>query len=158
IASEPRLMPHLHLSLQAGHDMILKRMKRRHTTAQAVAFCNDLRARRPEIVFGADFIAGFPTETDAMAEATAPHLAACGLTYPPVFPFSAREGTPAARMPQLSGTVVKQRAARLRHAGDAAVARHLATLAGATLDLLVEQEALARTPTFAPVKLTAAAK
>jgi threonylcarbamoyladenosine tRNA methylthiotransferase MtaB len=157
LGHEPRLMPHLHLSLQAGHDMILKRMKRRHTTAQAVAFCNALRARRPDIVFGADLIAGFPTETDAMFEASLAHVADCGLTYLHVFPFSARERTPAARMPQLQGNVVKDRAARLRAAGAQAVARHLSTLDGATLDVLVEQDALARTPSFAPVKLTAAA-
>ena len=157
LASEPRLMPHLHLSLQAGHDMILKRMKRRHTTAQAVAFCEALRDRRPEIVFGADFIAGFPTETNEMAEATLQHVADCGLTYLHVFPFSARDKTPAARMPQLQGNIIKGRAARLRKAGEAAVARHLRTLAGATLDLLVEQDVLARAPSFAPVKLSAAA-
>jgi threonylcarbamoyladenosine tRNA methylthiotransferase MtaB len=157
LATEPRLMPHLHLSLQAGHDMILKRMKRRHTTAQAVAFCDALRARRPEMVFGADFIAGFPTETDEMFETTLRHVDECGLTYLHVFPFSARERTPAARMPQLPGNIGKQRAARLRQAGEAAVARHLRTLAGTTLDVLVEQEALARAPSFAPVKLSAAA-
>ena len=157
LAGEPRLMPHLHLSLQAGHDMILKRMKRRHATAQSVAFCDALRARRPEIVFGADLIAGFPTESEAMFEATLAHIDACGLTYLHVFPFSARERTPAARMPQLPGNVVKDRAARLRDAGAKALARHLATLNGATLDVLVEQEALARAPSFAPVKLSATA-
>jgi threonylcarbamoyladenosine tRNA methylthiotransferase MtaB len=146
-------MPHLHLSLQAGHDMILKRMKRRHTTAQAVDFCDALRARRPDIVFGADFIAGFPTETDEMFETTLRHVEDCGLTYLHVFPFSARDKTPAARMPQLPGNVIKTRAARLRKAGEAALSRHLATLAGATLDLLVEQDTLARAPSFAPVKL-----
>ncbi len=157
LATEMRLMPHLHLSLQAGHDMILKRMKRRHTTAQAVAFCAALRARRPEIVFGADFIAGFPTETNAMFDATLAHVAGCGLTYLHVFPFSARERTPAARMPQLPGNIVKERAARLRKVGEDAVARHLQTLTGETLDVLVEQEALARAPSFAPVKLSATA-
>jgi len=153
VATHERLMPHLHLSLQAGHDMILKRMKRRHTTAQAVAFCDALRARRPEIVFGADLIAGFPTETDAMFEATLSHVRDCGLTYLHVFPFSARERTPAARMPQLKGDVVKARAARLREAGSAALADHLASLKGRDVDLLVEQDLSARTPTFAPVKL-----
>jgi threonylcarbamoyladenosine tRNA methylthiotransferase MtaB len=157
LGCEPRLMPHLHLSLQAGHGMILKRMKRRHTTAQAVAFCDALRTRRPEIVFGADLIAGFPTETDAMFDATLRHVADCGLTYLHVFPFSARERTPAARMPQLPGNVVKERAAQLRNAGAVALAQHLATLNGAMLDVLVEQDALARAPSFAPVKLSAMA-
>jgi threonylcarbamoyladenosine tRNA methylthiotransferase MtaB len=155
-AHEPRVMPHLHLSLQAGHDMILKRMKRRHTTAQAVAFCDALRARRPEIVFGADLIAGFPTETDEMFEATLDHVRACGLTYLHVFPFSARERTPAARMPQLAGNIVKQRAARLRAAGAEAMALHLASLTGQEIELLVEQDLIARSPTYAPVKLARA--
>ncbi|NOT42462.1 MAG: tRNA (N(6)-L-threonylcarbamoyladenosine(37)-C(2))-methylthiotransferase MtaB [Alphaproteobacteria bacterium] len=153
-ASEQRLMPHLHLSLQAGHDMILKRMKRRHTTAQAVAFCNALRARRPGIVFGADLIAGFPTETDEMFEATLDHVRACGLTYLHAFPFSARAGTPAARMPQLKGNVVKERAARLRAAGALNVKQHLESLRGLDVDVLVEKGDLARSPTFAPVKLS----
>lgn len=154
VASETRLMPHLHLSLQAGHDMILKRMKRRHTTAQAVAFCDTLRARRSDIVFGADLIAGFPTETDAMFEATLDHVRACGLTYLHVFPFSARERTPAARMPQLNGAIVKARAARLRVAGAVALERHLASLKGHDVDVLVERDDIARGPTFAPVKLS----
>ncbi len=154
VAREERLMPHLHLSLQAGHDMILKRMKRRHTTAQAVAFCDVLRARRPDIVFGADLIAGFPTETDEMFEATLNHVRDCGLTYLHVFPFSARERTPAARMPQVKGNVIKARAARLRDAGALAVTQHLASLNGREVDLLVEQDVSARTPTFAPVKLS----
>jgi threonylcarbamoyladenosine tRNA methylthiotransferase MtaB len=156
VAREERLMPHLHLSLQAGHDMILKRMKRRHTTAQAVAFCDALRARRPDIVFGADLIAGFPTETDEMFEATLNHVRDCGLTYLHVFPFSARERTPAARMPQVKGNVIKVRAARLRGAGALAVTQHLASLNGCEVDLLVEQDVSARTPTFAPVKLARA--
>ncbi|MBP6011555.1 MAG: tRNA (N(6)-L-threonylcarbamoyladenosine(37)-C(2))-methylthiotransferase MtaB [Alphaproteobacteria bacterium] len=151
--SEVRLMPHLHLSLQAGHDMILKRMKRRHTTAQAVAFCDAIRARRRDVVFGADFIAGFPTETDEMFEATLEHARACGLTYLHVFPFSARERTPAARMPQLPGNIVKARAARLRALGAEAVSRHLASLAGLDMEVLVEKGDLGRSPTFAPVKL-----
>ncbi len=157
IATNPRMMPHLHLSLQAGHDMILKRMKRRHTTAQAVAFCARMRGLRPEIVFGADLIAGFPTETHEMFEATLRHVADCGLTYLHVFPFSARERTPAARMPQVRGDVIKARAARLRAAGTEAVAAHLASLMGRDVEVLVEQDVMARTPTFAPVKLTAAA-
>ena len=153
VANEPRLMPHLHLSLQAGHDMILKRMKRRHTTAQAVAFCDALRARRSDIVFGADFIAGFPTETGSMFEATLDHVRACGLTYLHVFPFSARERTPAARMPQLKGDIVKARAARLRAVGADAVAQHLQALKGVDVHVLVERDDIARSPTFAPVKL-----
>lgn len=154
VTTEQRLMPHLHLSLQAGHDMILKRMKRRHTTAQAVAFCETLRARRSDIVFGADLIAGFPTETDAMFEATLEHVRACGLTYLHVFPFSARERTPAARMPQLPVDVVKARAARLRAVGADAVQLHLAALKGAEIEVLVEKNDIARTPTFAPVRLS----
>jgi threonylcarbamoyladenosine tRNA methylthiotransferase MtaB len=155
-AGEARVMPHLHLSLQAGHDMILKRMKRRHTTAQAVAFCERLRALRPEIVFGADLIAGFPTETEAMFEATLAHVRDSGLTFLHVFPFSARQQTPAARMPQLPGNVIKERAARLRAAGSEALARHLATLPGLEIELLVEQDLTARTPTYATVKLSQA--
>lgn len=155
VAAEPRLMPHLHLSLQAGHDMILKRMKRRHTTAQAVAFCDRMRALRPDIVFGADLIAGFPTETDEMFDSTLQHTIDCGLTYLHVFPFSARERTPAARMPQLPGNIVKERAARLRAAGADAFAKHLASLTGRDVDLLVEQDLIARSPTYAPVKLNA---
>jgi threonylcarbamoyladenosine tRNA methylthiotransferase MtaB len=154
VTTEQRLMPHLHLSLQAGHDMILKRMKRRHTTAQAVAFCETLRARRSDIVFGADLIAGFPTETDAMFEATLEHVRACGLTYLHVFPFSARERTPAARMPQLPVDVVKARAARLRAVGADAVQLHLVALKGAEIEVLVEKNDIARTPTFAPVRLS----
>ena len=153
---EGRVMPHLHLSLQAGHDMILKRMKRRHLTAQAVAFCDRLRALRPEIVFGADLIAGFPTETDEMFESTLNHVRECGLTYLHVCPFSARDKTPAARMPQLPGNVIKSRAARLRDAGAQALSSHLASLTGKELELLVEQDCLARSPTYAPVKLSAA--
>jgi threonylcarbamoyladenosine tRNA methylthiotransferase MtaB len=156
VATEPRLMPHLHLSLQAGHDMILKRMKRRHTTGQAVAFCDRLRRLRPELVFGADLIAGFPTETDEMFEATLAHVRACGLTYLHVFPFSARERTPAARMPQLPGNVVKARAARLRVFGAEALEQHLASLRGMDVDVLVEKGDVARSPTFAPVKLSRA--
>jgi threonylcarbamoyladenosine tRNA methylthiotransferase MtaB len=153
VAHEPRLMPHLHLSLQAGHDMILKRMKRRHNTAQAEAFCDALRARRSDIVFGADLIAGFPTETDEMFAATLDHVRRCGLTYLHVFPFSARERTPAARMPQVPGNVVKARAAQLRAVGAEALTAHLASLKGSSVDVLIEKNDLARSPTFAPVKL-----
>ena len=123
-ANEPRLMPHLHLSLQSGDDLILKRMKRRHSRADAVSFCAQLRRRRPEIVFGADIIAGFPTETEAMFQNTLALVADCGLTHLHVFPFSARPGTPAARMPPVAPEIVKARAKRLREAG----ARHCARI------------------------------
>ena len=148
IATEPRLMPHLHLSLQSGDDMILKRMKRRHLRDDTIRFCEDVRRLRPDIVFGADIIAGFPTETDAMFENSLRIVEECGLTHLHVFPFSPRDGTPAARMPQVDRGIVKQRAARLRAAGDAAHARHLATLAGTTQHVLVEREGLGRTEDF----------
>jgi threonylcarbamoyladenosine tRNA methylthiotransferase MtaB len=155
-AHAPRLMPHLHLSLQAGHDMILKRMKRRHTTAQAVAFCAALRERRPEIVFGADLIAGFPTESDEMFASTLQHVRDCGLTYLHVFPFSARARTPAARMPQVDGARIKARAGALRALGAEMLSAHLATLPGREIELLVEQDLIGRSPTYAPVKLSTA--
>ncbi|MQA67028.1 MAG: tRNA (N(6)-L-threonylcarbamoyladenosine(37)-C(2))-methylthiotransferase MtaB, partial [Alphaproteobacteria bacterium] len=154
IVSEPRLMPHLHLSLQAGDDMILKRMKRRHSRSQAIDFCARVRAERPEIVFGADLIAGFPTETDAMFENTLAMVADAGLTWLHVFPYSTRPGTPAARMPALPGAMVRERARRLRAAGNAARDRFLATCVGATEDVLVEQPGLGRTPRYAHVVLT----
>ena len=132
IATEPRLMPHLHLSLQAGDDMILKRMKRRHLRDDAIAFCTEARALRPDMVFGADIIAGFPTETEAMFENSLKLVEDCGLTWLHVFPFSPRKGTPAARMPQVNGAVVRDRAARLRAAGNATVARHLSAQVGQT--------------------------
>ncbi|RWM86191.1 MAG: tRNA (N(6)-L-threonylcarbamoyladenosine(37)-C(2))-methylthiotransferase MtaB [Mesorhizobium sp.] len=148
IATEPRLMPHLHLSLQAGDDMILKRMKRRHNRDQSIRFCQDLRRLRPGIVFGADIIAGFPTETDAMFEKSLEIVEECGLTHLHVFPFSPRQGTPAARMPQLRRELVKQRAARLRAAGDAAYRSHLSSLAGTRQSILVEREGLGRIEGF----------
>ncbi|CAH2396823.1 tRNA (N(6)-L-threonylcarbamoyladenosine(37)-C(2))-methylthiotransferase MtaB [Mesorhizobium escarrei] len=148
IATEPRLMPHLHLSLQAGDDMILKRMKRRHNRDQSIRFCEDLRKLRPGIVFGADIIAGFPTETDAMFEKSLEIVEECGLTHLHVFPFSPRQGTPAARMPQLRRELVKQRAARLRAAGDAAYRSHLSSLAGTRQSILVERDGLGRTEGF----------
>jgi threonylcarbamoyladenosine tRNA methylthiotransferase MtaB len=148
IATEPRLMPHLHLSLQSGDDMILKRMKRRHLRDDAIRFCEDMRALRPDIVFGADIIAGFPTETDEMFENSLKIVGECGLTHLHVFPFSPREGTPAARMPQLDRGIVKQRAARLRACGDPAHARHLASLAGTSQRVLVEREGIGRTEDF----------
>lgn len=156
LASEPRLMPHVHLSLQAGDDLILKRMKRRHTRVQAIAFCERLRARRPDIVFGADLIAGFPTESDAMFESTAAIVGECGLTWLHVFPYSARKGTPASRMPQVKGSHIKARAATLRELGSAAVIRHLEALQGLTLDVLAETGTTGRTPCYAPVRLSGA--
>ncbi|MEZ5784162.1 MAG: tRNA (N(6)-L-threonylcarbamoyladenosine(37)-C(2))-methylthiotransferase MtaB [Rhizobiaceae bacterium] len=148
IATESRLMPHLHLSLQAGDDMILKRMKRRHLRDDSIRFCEDVRRLRPDIVFGADIIAGFPTETDAMFENSLKLVDECGLTHLHVFPFSPREGTPAARMPQLDRGIVKARAASLREAGDRAYAHHLGSLSGTPQRVLVEREGLGRTEGF----------
>ncbi|MCV0352643.1 MAG: tRNA (N(6)-L-threonylcarbamoyladenosine(37)-C(2))-methylthiotransferase MtaB [Nitratireductor sp.] len=148
LAEEERLMPHLHLSLQHGDDMILKRMKRRHLRADAIAFCERVRTLRPDAVFGADIIAGFPTETDAMFENSLKIVEECGLTHLHVFPFSPREGTPAARMPQLDRALVKERAARLRAVGDAAYVRHLASLDGSRQRILIERPGLGRTEGF----------
>lgn len=153
VATEKRLMPHLHLSLQSGDDMILKRMKRRHLRDQSIQFCADVRKLRPDIVFGADIIAGFPTETDEMFENSIRIVEECGLTHLHVFPFSPREGTPAARMPQVRREIVKQRAARLRAAGDIAYARHLDSLKGSRQRVLVEREGLGRTEGFTLVGL-----
>ncbi len=153
VATEARLMPHLHLSLQSGDDMILKRMKRRHLRDQSIQFCADVRKLRPDIVFGADIIAGFPTETDEMFENSIRIVDECGLTHLHVFPFSPREGTPAARMPQVRRDIVKQRAARLRAAGDAAYTRHLESLKGSRQKVLVEREGLGRTEGFTLVAL-----
>ena len=152
IAGEERVMPHIHLSLQSGDNMILKRMKRRHAREDSVAFCAELRARRPGIVFGADIIAGFPTETDAMFENSLSIADDCGLTFLHVFPFSARPGTPAARMPQLDKRIVKERAALLREKGEARLERFLAAEIGATRQVLVETEAAGRTEHFAQVR------
>ena len=151
IATEPRLMPHLHLSLQAGDDRILKRMKRRHLRDDAIRFCEDARRLRPEIVFGADIIAGFPTETEEMFANSLKLVQDCGLTFLHVFPFSARKGTPAARMPQVKGPLVKDRAARLRAAGDQALALHLASQIGQTHQILMEGPRLGRTGQFTEV-------
>ncbi|MGB0927275.1 MAG: tRNA (N(6)-L-threonylcarbamoyladenosine(37)-C(2))-methylthiotransferase MtaB, partial [Pikeienuella sp.] len=139
IASEARLMPHLHLSLQAGDNMILKRMKRRHLRDQAIQFCEEARRVRPDIVFGADIIAGFPTETEAMFENSLKLVKECGLTWLHVFPYSKREGTPAARMPQVHGAAIKERAARLRAAGENAVAAFQAREIGAERNILMER-------------------
>jgi threonylcarbamoyladenosine tRNA methylthiotransferase MtaB len=148
LGREERLMPHLHLSLQAGDDMILKRMKRRHSRAQAAALVQAVRAVRPDTAFGADLIAGFPTETDAMFENTLRLVDDCGLAFLHVFPFSPRPGTPAARMPQLPRPVVKARAERLRAAGAAALGRHLDAQVGRTVRALVEREGVARAEDF----------
>ena len=156
IAGEARLMPHLHLSLQSGDDMILKRMKRRHLRDDAIRFCADLRAARPDIVLGADLIAGFPTETDAMFDNTLSLVDDCGLTFLHVFPFSARPGTPAARMPACNPGVVRERAARLREKGKAARARTLAAMVGKRCDVLVEKPDFGRTPHFIGVRVAAA--
>ncbi len=148
IATDQRLMPHLHLSLQHGDDLILKRMKRRHSRADAVRFAETVRRLRPDVVFGADLIAGFPTETEAMFGRSLSIVEEIGLTHLHVFPFSPRPGTPAARMPQLDRRLVKERAARLRAAGDAALSRHFSAEHGATRRILVEQPGLGRTEHF----------
>ena len=154
IATERRLMPHLHLSLQAGDDMILKRMKRRHLRDDAIRFCHDMRAARPDLVYGADIIAGFPTETDAMFENSLRLVQDCDLTFLHVFPYSPRKGTPAARMPQVPGGAIKERAARLREAGAQAVARHLAAQVGRTHQVLMESPRMGRTEQFTEVDFT----
>jgi len=155
IATEPRLMPHLHLSLQAGDDLILKRMKRRHLRDDAIRFCEDARRLRPDIVFGADIIAGFPTETEAMFENSLKLVRDCGLTFLHVFPFSPRKGTPAARMPQVKGPEIRDRAARLRAAGDAALGAHLAAQIGRTHRILAEGPRTGRTEQFTEVAFAA---
>ena len=151
IATEPRLMPHLHLSLQAGDDMILKRMKRRHLRDDAIAFCHEARRLRPDMVFGADIIAGFPTETEEMFAQSLRLIDECGLTFLHVFPFSARNGTPAARMPMVNGAAIKDRAARLRAAGDQALVQHLTFQLGATHRVLMESPRMGRTEQFTEV-------
>jgi len=156
LAADARLMPHLHLSLQSGDDLILKRMKRRHSRADAIAFCDQVRRMRPDVVFGGDIIAGFPTETEAMFARSLDLVEECGLTHLHVFPFSARPGTPAARMPQVAGEVVKNRAWRLREAGAAALIRHLDGEIGARRHVLAERGGIGRTEQFTPVRLPAA--
>ncbi|MGF6861864.1 threonylcarbamoyladenosine tRNA methylthiotransferase MtaB [Rhodobacteraceae bacterium MBR-64] len=151
IATEPRLMPHLHLSLQAGDDMILKRMKRRHLRDDAIRFCEEARRLRPDMVFGADIIAGFPTETEAMFENSVRLVEDCGLTWLHVFPYSARKGTPAARMPAVSGAAIKERASRLRALGDARAALHMAGQVGREHRVLIEGPRAGRTEQFAEV-------
>ena len=158
IGSEERLMPHLHLSLQAGDDMILKRMKRRHSRADAIRFCAEARMRRPDLVFGADLIAGFPTETEAMFENSLALIEECGLTFLHVFPYSARVGTPAARMPQLRGDIRRDRAMRLRAAGQIAQQDYFASRLGHAGQVLIEKidadgSAFGHSDHFAPVRL-----
>ncbi|WP_149588613.1 tRNA (N(6)-L-threonylcarbamoyladenosine(37)-C(2))-methylthiotransferase MtaB [Tabrizicola flagellatus] len=155
IATEPRLMPHLHLSLQAGDDLILKRMKRRHLRDDAIRFCEEARRLRPGIVFGADIIAGFPTETEAMFRQSLDLVADCGLTFLHVFPFSPRKGTPAARMPQVPGAEIRERAARLRTLGEAVLAAHLAAQVGQVHRVLTEGPRIGRTEGFAEVAFAA---
>ena len=155
IATEPRLMPHLHLSLQAGDNMILKRMKRRHLRDDAIAFCQEARRLRPDMVFGADIIAGFPTETEAMFNNSLKLVEDCGLTFLHVFPYSARKGTPAARMPAVKGPAIRDRATRLRAAGDAALQRHLQAQVGRTHRVLTEGPRMGRTEQFTEVSFAA---
>lgn len=152
IADEPRLMPHLHLSLQSGDDLVLKRMKRRHSRTEAISFCKELRALRPDIVFGADLIAGFPTEDAAMFSRTLALIEECGLSYVHGFPFSARPGTPAARMPQVASGEIKERAARLREAAEAAHGRHLSARVGQPLSVLTERGDTGRAEDFTLVR------
>ena len=150
--SESRLMPHLHLSLQSGDDMILKRMKRRHLRDDAIRFCEDVRARRPDVVFGADLIAGFPTETEAMHQQSVALLEDCGLTWLHIFPYSPRKGTPAAKMPAVDGGAIRERAAELRAAGDARRAAYLGSRVGQRERVLVERGDMGRTEGFAEVR------
>ena len=155
IAEEERLMPHLHLSLQAGDDLTLKRMKRRHSREHAVRFCEEVRALRPDMVFGADLIAGFPTESDAMFANSLSLIDDCGLTFLHVFPFSARPGTPAARMRQLNGTIIARRAATLREKGVEALRRHLVNAKGRHIQVLMESEGRGRAADFTSVQIEA---
>ncbi|WP_197919507.1 tRNA (N(6)-L-threonylcarbamoyladenosine(37)-C(2))-methylthiotransferase MtaB [Thiosulfatihalobacter marinus] len=155
VATEPRLMPHLHLSLQAGDDMILKRMKRRHLRDDAIRFCEEARRLRPDMTFGADIIVGFPTETEAMFLNSLRLVSDCDLTWLHVFPFSPRTGTPAARMPQVNGNDTKARAARLRQAGHVQVERHLAAQTGRDHRVLMENPLMGRTEQFAEVVFSA---
>ncbi|PTX00761.1 tRNA (N(6)-L-threonylcarbamoyladenosine(37)-C(2))-methylthiotransferase MtaB [Pararhodobacter aggregans] len=151
IAAEPRLMPHLHLSLQAGDDMILKRMKRRHLRDDAIRFCEDMRRARPDLIYGADIIAGFPTETEEMFANTLAMVKECGLTWLHVFPYSPRKGTPAARMPQVAKPLIKERAARLRSLGEELAVAHLAAQIGRQHQVLMENPRMGRTEQFTEV-------
>jgi threonylcarbamoyladenosine tRNA methylthiotransferase MtaB len=154
IADDARLMPHLHLSLQSGDDLILKRMKRRHLRNDAIEFCAQVRGLRPDIALGADLIAGFPTETEEMFVRSLDLVEECGLTFLHAFPYSPRPGTPAARMPQVAGGAIKERAKRLRAAGEAALQRRLASEIGATREVLIESATQGRTEHFVPVAIS----
>ncbi len=153
IGEEERLMPHLHLSLQAGDDMVLKRMKRRHLRDDAIRFCEDVRRLRPDMVFGADIIAGFPTETEAMFENSLKLVDECGLTFLHVFPYSKRPGTPAAKMPQVDGAAIKERARRLRQKGEARLEAFMVAQAGCTVPVLFETAKRGRTPHYVQVEI-----
>ena len=154
ISSEPRLMPHLHLSVQAGSDLILKRMKRRHNRRDVISICARIRKIRPNIVFGADLIAGFPTETEALFRETLELVDDAGLTYLHIFPYSPRPETPAANIPQVEPNTRKQRAAILRKKGEETKASYFQTLKGQTAKILVERQNQGYTETYAPVSLT----
>jgi threonylcarbamoyladenosine tRNA methylthiotransferase MtaB len=154
IANDERLMPHLHLSLQSGDDLILKRMKRRHSRKDAIEFCAQVRRLRPDITLGADIIAGFPTETEEMFSRSQDLVHECGLTFLHVFPYSKRPGTPAARMPQVAGGEIRERAKRLRGVGEAALRRRLAAETGATRQVLIESGTQGRTEHFLPVAVS----
>jgi threonylcarbamoyladenosine tRNA methylthiotransferase MtaB len=154
IANDERLMPHLHLSLQSGDDLILKRMKRRHSRSDAIEFCAQVRRLRPDITLGADIIAGFPTENEEMFSRSRALVDECDLTFLHVFPYSKRPGTPAARMPQVAGGEIRERAKRLRAAGEVALQRRLAGEVGATRQVLIESAAQGRTEHFLPVAVS----
>jgi len=156
IADDARLMPHLHLSLQSGDDLILKRMKRRHARKDAIAFCQQVKRLRPNIALGADIIAGFPTETEEMFARSLDMVEECGLTFLHVFPYSPRPGTPAARMPQVASGAIRERARRLREAGELALRRRLAAEVGAVRDVLIESDRLGRTEHYLPVAINGA--
>jgi len=153
IAEEERLMPYLHLSLQAGDDMVLKRMKRRHLRDDAIRFCDDVRRLRPDVLFGADIIAGFPTETDAMFENSLKLVDECGLTFLHVFPYSKRPGTPAARMPQVDCGAIRERARRLREKGEARLSAFMQGHVGVPAEVLFETPMRGRTPQFVQVEI-----
>jgi threonylcarbamoyladenosine tRNA methylthiotransferase MtaB len=153
IADDARLMPHLHLSLQSGDDMILKRMKRRNSRGESIAFCDRVRRLRPDMVLGADIIAGFPTETEEMFSRSLDLVEECGLTFLHVFPYSPRPGTPAARMPQVAGGEIKEHAKRLRSAGETAVRQRLQADIGATREVLIESDSQGRTEHYLPVAI-----
>jgi threonylcarbamoyladenosine tRNA methylthiotransferase MtaB len=154
IADDARLMPHLHLSLQAGDDLILKRMKRRHSRQDAIDFCAQVRRLRPDIALGADIIAGFPTETEEMFSRSLDLVEECNLTFLHVFPYSPRPGTPAAKMPQVAGGAIKQRAKRLRATGEAALRKRLAAEVGTVRDVLIESATVGRTEHYLPVGIS----